>query len=44
MIRASGYRSAMIVMTLIVATSITGYVLIASKPLRVHPKPALEGG
>jgi len=33
MIRASGYRTAMIVMTLIVATSIAGYVLIASKPL-----------
>jgi len=44
MIRASGYRSAMIVMTLIVATSITGYILIASKPLRVHATPALEGG
>ena len=44
MIRASGYRSAMIVMTLIVATSIAGYVLIASKPLRAHATPALEGG
>ena len=39
MIRASGYRTAMIVMTLIVATSIAGYVLIASKPL-----PASGGG
>jgi predicted MFS family arabinose efflux permease len=36
MIRASGYRTAMIVMTLIVATSIAGYVLIASKPSRVR--------
>ena len=43
MIRASGYRTAMIVMTLIVATSIAGYVLIASKPLaRVHPLQAVE--
>ncbi len=44
MIRASGYRTAMIVMTLIVATSIAGYILIASKPLRLRGTPAVEGG
>lgn len=37
MIRASGYQTAMIVMTLIVATSIAGYVMIARKPM-----PTLE--
>jgi predicted MFS family arabinose efflux permease len=39
MIRASGYRTAMVVMTLIVATSIAGYVLIARTPIR---RPMLE--
>ncbi len=40
MIRASGYHTAMIVMTLIVASSIAGYMLIASRPFRARPANA----
>ncbi len=40
MIRASGYHTAMIVMTLIVASSIAGYVLIASRPFGALPSAA----